>query len=92
MGSKVKLPRKLTTYNKYSIYRLTNQHQVQEEEKFPSQTKKNPRGVHEIDDSSETAPKMDEVKAIITLRSGKKVEQPMPKPLDEAKKGQDEEP
>ena len=34
---------------------------------------------------------MDEVKAIITLRSGKIVEQPMPKPLDEAKEGQDEE-
>ena len=49
-------------------------------------------GVHEIDSSSETAPKMDEVKAVITLRSGKKVEQPMPKPLDEAKEGQDEEP
>ena len=33
---------------------------------------------------------MDDVKAVITLRSGKKVEQPMPKPLDEAKKEQDE--
>ena len=33
---------------------------------------------------------MDEVKVVITLRSGKKVEQPMPKPLDEAKEGQDE--
>ena len=32
---------------------------------------------------------MDEVKAVITSRSGKKVEQPMPKPLDEAKEGQD---
>ena len=34
---------------------------------------------------------MDEVKAIITLRSGKKVDQSMPKPLDEDKEGQDEE-
>ena len=34
---------------------------------------------------------MDELKAIITLRSGKKVDQSMPKPLDEAKEGQDEE-
>ena len=34
---------------------------------------------------------MDEVKAVITLRSGKKVEQPLPKLLDEAKEGQDEE-
>ena len=35
---------------------------------------------------------MDEVKDIITLRSGKKVDQSIPKPLDEAKEGQDEEP
>ena len=35
---------------------------------------------------------MDKVKAVITLKSGEKVEQPMPKPLDEAKEGQDEEP
>ena len=70
---------------------MTNQHQVQEKGKFPSQTQQNPRGVHEIADSSETTPKMDEVKAVITLRSGKKVEQPMPKPLDEAKEWKDEE-
>ena len=76
----------------YSIFRLTNQHQVQEKWKFPSQTQQNPRGVHEIADSSETAPKIDKVKAVVTLRSGKKVEEPMPKPLDEAKEGQDEEP
>ena len=75
----------------YSISRLTNQYQVQEKGKFPSQTQQNPKGVHEIAYSSEIAPKMDEVKAVITLRSGKKVEQPMPKPLDEAKEGQDEE-
>ena len=34
---------------------------------------------------------MDKVKTIITLRSGKKVDQPTPKPLDEAKGDQDEE-
>ena len=76
----------------YSISRLTNQHQVQEKGKFPSQNQKNPKGVHEIDDSSETSPKMDEVKVVITLRSGKKVEQPVTKSLDEAKECQDEEP
>ena len=65
---------------------------MQEKGKFPSQTQQNPGRVHEITDSSEAAPKMDEVKAVITLRSGKKVEQPMPKPLDEAKEGQDDEP
>ena len=71
---------------------MTNQHQVQEKGKFPSQTQQNPRGVHEIADSSHTAQKMDEVKAVITLRSGKNVEQLVPKPLVEAKEGQDEEP
>ena len=34
---------------------------------------------------------MDEVKVVITLRSGKKVEQLMPKPLDEDKEEEDEE-
>ena len=63
-----------------------------EKEKFPSQTQWNPKGIHQVSSASEAAPKMDEVKVIITLRSGKKVEQPMPKPLDEAKEGQDEEP
>ena len=71
----------------YSISRLTNQHLVQEKGKLPSQTQQNPRRVHEIADSSDINPKMDEVKVVITLRSEKKVEQPMPKPLDEAKEG-----
>ena len=35
---------------------------------------------------------MDEVKAIITLRSGKKVEQPVPKPVEETKKEKEVEP
>ena len=58
----------------YSITRLSNQQQVQEQERFPSQTQPNPKGVHELSYSNEPAPKMDEVKAIITLRSGKEIE------------------
>ena len=69
----------------HSISRLTNQHQVQEKGKFFSQTQQNPKGVHQLVNSNETTPKIDEVKAVITLRSGRKVEQPMPKPLDETK-------
>ena len=53
-----------------SITRLTNQQQVQDQGRFPSQTLPNPRGVHELSYASEPTPKMDEVKAIITLRSG----------------------
>ena len=32
---------------------------------------------------------MDEVKAIITLRSGKEVAQPMPKPVEESRQGEE---
>ena len=67
----------------YSISRLTNQQQVQEKGKFPSQIQPNPRGVHEVSSSSEPNPRMDEVKAIITLRSGKELKQPVPKPTEE---------
>ena len=75
-----------------SISRLTNQLQAQEKGKFPSQTQPNPRGIHEIVSASEPAPIMDEVKAIITLRIGKKVEQPVPKPVEETKEEKEVEP
>ena len=52
---------------------------MQEKGKFPSQTQPNPKGVHEVSSSSEPNPRMDEVKAIITLRSGKELKQPVPK-------------
>ena len=54
---------------------------------FPSQTLPNPKGVHEVGSSSNSG--MDEVKAIITLRSGKEVDQPMPKPVEETRKGEE---
>ena len=63
----------------YSISRLSNQQQVQEKGKFPSQTQPNPRGLHEVSSSNEPNSRMDEVKAIITLRSGKELKQPAPK-------------
>ena len=49
----------------YSISRLTNQQQVQEKGKFPSQTQPNPRGLHELSSSSEPNSRMDEVKTIM---------------------------
>ena len=61
----------------YSITRITNLHEVQEKGRFPSQTLPNPKGVHEIGYSSNS--RMDEVKAIITLRIGKEIVQPVPK-------------
>ena len=35
---------------------------------------------------------MDEVKAIITLRSGKEVDQPLPKPVEESRQGEQMQP
>ena len=35
---------------------------------------------------------MGEVKAIITLRSGKEVDQPMPKPVEESRQGEELQP
>ena len=77
---------------RYSISRLTNQQQVQEKRKFPSQTQPNPMGVHEVSSSSERTPRIDEVKAVITLRSGKQIEKPMPTPTEESKEGKEVEP
>ena len=54
---------------------------------FPSQTLPNPKGVHEVGSSSN--PGMDEVKAIITLRNGKEVDQPMPKRVEETRKAEE---
>ena len=62
---------------------------MQENGKFPSQTQPNPRGLHEESSSSEPNSRINEVKAIITLRSGKELTQPTPKAMDpgqEAKK------
>ena len=52
----------------------------------------NPKGIHQVANDCEAAPKMDEVKAIITMRSGKEVDQQIPKPLDATKEQQDKEP
>ena len=64
----------------YSITRINKLLEVQERGRFPSQTLPNPKGIHEVGSSNNAG--MDEVKAIITLRSGKEVDQPMPKPVD----------
>ena len=75
----------------YSISRLSNQQQVQEKGKFPSQTQPNPRGLHEVSSSSELNSWMDEVKAIITLRSGKELTQPTPKAVKQGQEAEETE-
>ncbi|RVW80373.1 Retrovirus-related Pol polyprotein from transposon 17.6 [Vitis vinifera] len=63
----------------YSISRLTNLNTVNEKGKFPSQPSQNPKGVHEVETQEGDSSKLREVKAMITLRSGKEVDQPLPK-------------
>ena len=48
--------------------------------------------MHELSSSSELTPRIDEVKADITLRSGKKVEQPVPEPAKQNTEEKEAEP
>ena len=67
----------------YSITNINKLLEGQERGRFPSQTLPNPKGIHEVGSG------MDEVKSIITLRSGKKVDQPLPKPVEESRQGEE---
>ena len=74
----------------YSITNINKLLEVQERGRFPSQTLPNPKGIHEVGSSNNSG--MDEVKSIITLRSGKEVDQPMPKPVEESRQGEEMQP
>ena len=78
-------------YNlQYSITKINNLLEVQEKGRFPSQTLPNQKEFHEVGSSSNSG--MDEVKAIITLRSGKEIEQQVPIPAKETCKEKEAEP
>ncbi|KAL6320246.1 hypothetical protein AAG906_005320 [Vitis piasezkii] len=51
---------------------------MNEKGKFPSQPSQNPKGVHEVETQDGESSNLREVKAVITLRSGKEVDQPLP--------------
>ena len=75
--------------NKYdnlqsSISRLSNKQQGPEKGKFPSQTQQNPRGMHEIGSTSDPNARIDEVKAVVTLRSGRELRPVVPEPAKKA--------
>ena len=74
----------------YSITNIKKLLEGQERGRFPSQTLPNPKVIHEVGSSNNSG--MDEVKAIITLRSGKEVDQPMPKPVEESRQGEEMQP
>ncbi|RVW13134.1 hypothetical protein CK203_110224 [Vitis vinifera] len=58
-----------------------------EKGRFPSQTSPNPKGIHEVEAHEGESSQVRDIKAMITLRSGKEVELPTPKPHDETKSG-----
>ncbi|KAL6310852.1 hypothetical protein AAG906_036880 [Vitis piasezkii] len=62
---------------------LTNLNTVQEKGKFPSQPHQNPKGIHEVEAQEGESSQVREVKAMITLRSGKEVDLPTSKPEHE---------
>ena len=65
---------------------------MQEKGKSPSQTQPKPRGLHEVSSSSEPNSRMDEVKTIITLRSGKELKQPAPEAVKKGQEAEETEP
>ena len=74
----------------YSITNINKLLEAQERGRFPSQTIPNPKGIHEVGSSNNSG--MDEVKSIITLRSGKEVDQPLLKPVEESRQGEEMQP
>ena len=66
---------------------------MQEKGRFPSQPHQNPKGIHEVETHEGESSQVRDVKALITLRSGKKVEPPTPKPHveeeEKTKKGEE---
>ena len=67
-----------------SITRLSSQQQGSKKGKFPSQTQQNPKGVHEIGSASDPNARIDEVKEVVTLRSGKELRPAVPTPTKTA--------
>ncbi|RVW13073.1 hypothetical protein CK203_108966 [Vitis vinifera] len=67
----------------HSISRLANLNTVQEKGKFPSQPHQNPKDIHEVEAQEGESSRLREVKAVITVRSGKEVDLPTSKPEHE---------
>ncbi|RVW20263.1 hypothetical protein CK203_114169 [Vitis vinifera] len=70
----------------YSISRLTNLNTLQEKGRFPSQPHQNPKGVHEVESQEGESSQVKDVKALITLRSGKKLSSQHPSHMLRKKK------
>ena len=66
------------------ISRFSNQQQGLEKGKFPSHTQQNPKGVHEIGSAGNPNARIDEVKVVVTLRTGKELRPAVPAPTKTA--------
>ena len=75
----------------YSTSRLTNLNTVQEKGRFPSQPHQNPKAIHKVEAEEGESSQVREVKAVITLRSGKEVDLPTTKPEPEQEREAEEE-
>ena len=75
---KSSLNRKLDSMHS-EISRLSNQQlQGSEKGKFPSQSQQHQKGVHEIGSTNDPNVRIDEVKAVVNLRSGKELRPAVP--------------
>ena len=63
---------------------------MQEKGRFSSQPYQNPKGIHEVETHEGESSQVRDVKALVTLRSGKKVELPTPKPHVEKEEEEEE--
>ena len=63
----------------YSISRLTNLNTVKKKGKFSSQPHQNPKSIHEVQAQEGESSHVKQVKAVITLRSGKEIDLPTSK-------------
>ena len=67
---------------KYALAKFTSTLNFQEKGKFPSQPQQNPKGQYNANASSSGNQHMDQVKSVITLRSGKVIEKPTLEPCE----------
>ena len=67
---------------KDTFAKLTSTLSFQEKGKYPSQPQQNPKGQYNANASSSRSQHMDQVKLVITLRSGKVIEKPTLEPCE----------
>ncbi|RVW68009.1 hypothetical protein CK203_065166 [Vitis vinifera] len=70
---------------------LSQRIDMQEKGRFPSQPHQNPKGIHEVETHEGESSQVRDVKALITLRSGKKVEYQHPSHMLKRRRRRDKE-